>query len=227
MEHKAFTHRAQGGILRAIQTPVGVFPVSPSPATQKDITTLQAIWDTGATNTSIAIESAIKLNLPIFSYTQVSTGAGIVEKAPVYLVNVLLPNNVIIPNVPATGLTLNSCEMLIGMDIITLGDFAITNHNGNTVCSFRLPSNKEIDFIPETEMYNSRLRSGVGSSRKNLPKKKPRKKRQFCYNLLMAIKKKRETLNKIDLSFDDAMKKISSVPSPKKKKQPVAAVKVI
>ena len=36
--------------------------------------------------------------------------------------------------------------MLIGMDIITLGDFAITNLNGQTVMSFRLPSSGRIDF---------------------------------------------------------------------------------
>lgn len=178
MEHKAFTHRSAGGILRVIQTTVGVFPVAPDPVEQKDITALQAIWDTGATNTSISNAVAASLKLPIVSYTQVSTAAGVVDDAPVYLVNVLLPNNVIVPNVQATGSTLNGCDMLIGMDIITLGDFAITNCGGNTVCSFRFPSNKEIDFIPEADRHNLKLRSGVGISKKNLPKKKPRKNKK-------------------------------------------------
>lgn len=175
MEHKAFTHRSQGGILRVIQTAVGVFPVSPNPVEQKDITTLQAIWDTGATNSSISNRMAIDLKLPIVSYTQVSTAAGVIDDAPVYLVNVLLPNNVIIPNVQVTGSTLNGCDMLIGMDIITLGDFAITNHEGNTVCSFRLPSNTEIDFVPESDQHNLKLRFGFSQSRRQSSKKrKPR-----------------------------------------------------
>ncbi|MBI3139488.1 MAG: SEC-C domain-containing protein [Sphingobacteriales bacterium] len=33
------------------------------------------------------------------------------------------------------------------MDIITLGDFSITNHNGDTCMSFRLPSSHEIDYV--------------------------------------------------------------------------------
>lgn len=37
-------------------------------------------------------------------------------------------------------------DLLIGMDIISLGDFAITNVNGKTTFSFRLPSTSIIDF---------------------------------------------------------------------------------
>jgi uncharacterized protein YchJ len=33
------------------------------------------------------------------------------------------------------------------MDIINLGDFAITNYGGNTVMSFRVPSIQEINFV--------------------------------------------------------------------------------
>jgi len=36
---------------------------------------------------------------------------------------------------------------LIGMDVITLGDFSITNHNGITCMSFRVPSSHEIDYV--------------------------------------------------------------------------------
>ncbi len=39
--------------------------------------------------------------------------------------------------------------VLIGMDIIGLGDFAISNHGGKTVFTFRAPSSKVIDFITE------------------------------------------------------------------------------
>jgi len=177
VEHKAFTHRANGNLLRVIQTVAGVFAVSPDPHKQTGITTLSAIWDTGATNTTISEQMADNLKLAVVSYTPVSTAAGIIDKAPVYLLNVVLPNNVIIPNVQVTGAKLNGCDMLIGMDIITLGDFAITNHNGNTVCSFRLPSSEEIDFIPAANRHNMRLKSAVGTSKKNLPKKKSRKRR--------------------------------------------------
>jgi len=39
--------------------------------------------------------------------------------------------------------------MLIGMDVICKGDFAITNFQGNTTFSFRMPSMYEIDFVAE------------------------------------------------------------------------------
>ncbi len=39
--------------------------------------------------------------------------------------------------------------MLIGMDIISRGDFAVTNKDGKTTFSFRLPSVAKIDFVKE------------------------------------------------------------------------------
>ena len=41
----------------------------------------------------------------------------------------------------------NSVGMLIGMNIVTLGDFAITNYQGNTTMTFRVPSLQKIDFV--------------------------------------------------------------------------------
>jgi preprotein translocase subunit SecA len=39
--------------------------------------------------------------------------------------------------------------MLIGMDIIARGDFAVTNYDGKTVFSFRMPSVEQIDFVEQ------------------------------------------------------------------------------
>jgi hypothetical protein len=36
------------------------------------------------------------------------------------------------------------------MDIISMGDFAVTNFSGVTQFSFRVPSMEAIDFVPET-----------------------------------------------------------------------------
>ena len=44
---------------------------------------------------------------------------------------------------------LNGCEVLIGMDIITVGDFVVTNRNGKTVFSFQTPSTHEYDFVKQ------------------------------------------------------------------------------
>jgi len=40
-------------------------------------------------------------------------------------------------------------DVLIGMDVITLGDFAISNYQDRTVFSFRYPSIGCIDFAKE------------------------------------------------------------------------------
>lgn len=40
-------------------------------------------------------------------------------------------------------------DLLIGMDVISQGDMSITNFNGNTVMSFRVPSKVEVDFVSQ------------------------------------------------------------------------------
>ena len=40
-------------------------------------------------------------------------------------------------------------DVLIGMDIISRGDFAITHPGGRTKFSFRVPSQADIDFVEE------------------------------------------------------------------------------
>ena len=42
-------------------------------------------------------------------------------------------------------------DVVIGMDVICNGDFAITNQDDKTTFSFRIPSEVEIDFAVQTE----------------------------------------------------------------------------
>ena len=67
--------------------------------------------------------------------------------AETYLVNIYLPNGVAISNVHVTKAELIGADILIGMDIINQSDFAVTNFNGNTMFSFRMPSKAHIDFV--------------------------------------------------------------------------------
>lgn len=77
-----------------------------------------------------------------------------------YLVNVYLPNMVAIP-----GLVVSEFEeiaqfgMIIGMDVIALGDFSITNHGNETWASFRVPSVDHIDYVADA---NRATFAGVG-----------------------------------------------------------------
>jgi hypothetical protein len=64
-----------------------------------------------------------------------------------YLVNVYLPNEIGIIGVNVTeGILGGDVEMLIGMDIISMGDFSVTNVGGKSCFSFRIPSIKEIVY---------------------------------------------------------------------------------
>lgn len=128
-----------------IKTPV----VLKNPFNGKYIKTL-AIWDTGATNSVITQSSASLLELKPVSKAVVNGVHG-EKEVNVYYVNVTLNNDKITINTPVTECSELSPDhkigFLIGMDIITRGDFAITNFEGKTVMSFRVPSLQKIDFV--------------------------------------------------------------------------------
>ena len=60
---------------------------------------------------------------------------------PMYMVDMTLPNGRCIEDIMVSGLNLNVCDALIGMDIITQGDFHLTN-DGSTVFRFNIPPEK-------------------------------------------------------------------------------------
>ncbi len=118
-----------------------------------------AIWDTGATNTVITARIAKDCGLRPISMTKVYHPGGETENANVYLVNIRLPNKVEVYNLRVTeGILRGQADVLVGMDIIGSGDFAVTNHNGKTVFSFRIPSIERIDFVKQLSKKNKPIR---------------------------------------------------------------------
>jgi predicted aspartyl protease len=108
---------------------------------------LRALWDTGATNSLIRPEIASQLRLQSLGKILMTTPTEKDVPSNVYAVNLYLPNHTVIPKIQVSEGIPNNCDMLIGMDVINLGDFAVTNHNGHTTFSFRMPSMAEIDFV--------------------------------------------------------------------------------
>lgn len=82
--------------------------------------------------------------------TQVHGVSGVVN-SNTYLINISLPNHVVIQSITVTEGQLTGADVLIGMDIISLGDFIITNCNGQTVMSFRMPSAEPVDFVKQIQ----------------------------------------------------------------------------
>jgi len=138
MMHNAITYRFNGPA-RKIITPICVSIPNGNPLE------IVAVWDTGATCSVITVDVARRLNLCSEGATVVSgvTGSQTVDT---YLVTVTLPNGFskdifVVSCTEAIG-----CDVLIGMDIISIVDFAITSGSHGTTFSFRTPHGNEIDF---------------------------------------------------------------------------------
>ena len=150
-----FTLQSNGGLLREIKSDCFIFEafdpqgLSQSQISQKKSLKCTALWDTGATNTVITKNVAHSLNLPITGMAMVNHAGGM-SQVPKHVVNIMLPNNVGIPFTEVTEGDLKGCDVLIGMDIITKGDFAITNVGGKTTFSFRIPSIETIDYCNQS-----------------------------------------------------------------------------
>lgn len=112
------------------------------------------IWDTGATNSCISSSLAAALGLKPVQRASVRGVHGS-EEVNVYYITIVLPHRDIRLSIPVTECKELSEDgsvcALIGMDVITKGDFCITNTGGQTVMSFRYPSIEKIDFVAEIE----------------------------------------------------------------------------
>ena len=146
------------------------YPFPPNnPPSQQKIAGFKAIWDTGASGTAITSNVVASLNLKPIRKATVNHADGQSEQ-DVYLVSLFLPNYVVVPSVSVTEAKLsNGIDLLIGMDIIGMGDFAVTNHNNKTTFSLRIPSFREIDFVKEHNDFSKTGRNGLcpcGSGKK-------------------------------------------------------------
>lgn len=157
----SFTMRANRGRLKELMTEcLVVQPHRPEKTTAQQLKTLKSIkcaclWDTGASSSCISKRVASELELAQTGMARTYTAAGPAD-TKTYVVNIHLPNHVQIPMVMVSEAELNGFDVLIGMDIITLGDFSITNVGQNTVFSFRIPSSETIDYV---EQENQNLKN--------------------------------------------------------------------
>jgi hypothetical protein len=106
-----------------------------------------ALWDTGASMSAITLEIQSKLKASPVSKRFIS-GIHEAKIVDVVLVKVELPNSVIKKSIEVVVCNIPSnFDVILGMDIISLGDFAISNGNGHTLLSFATPPFQEkIDF---------------------------------------------------------------------------------
>jgi predicted aspartyl protease len=122
-------------------------PINPQNCGAKEFL---AIWDTGATGTAVNQSVIDECGLKQIGVVEVHT-ANEKRNSPVYLASIFLPNHVFIPFLRVHEATIKGADVLIGMDIITRGDFTVTNKDGKTVFSFRIPSTECIDFVKQSQ----------------------------------------------------------------------------
>lgn len=168
MPVSALTVKSNAGLLNQLTSIVEINV--PNTTTKNQY---KAIWDTGASGT--VITQVIVDNLGL-----IPTGMSIVHTANgqarqnTYIIDISLSDGISIKDVTVTCATAFSggCCVLIGMDIISQGDFSITNLNGITCMSFRKPSLHEIDFCKNPNM---KANSNPNRGNNNIAPKKKRK----------------------------------------------------
>lgn len=149
---KAFTSRNNGIVDKLVNRIIISFG-------EKHLS-LIALWDTGAMSSCISHQAASALGLTPLGFGIIQTPSSR-DIVPVYLIDVILPNNVLVKNLRVMGSKIGDQKIkvqekgdikelplgcLLGMDIIRLGDFCISNYQGKTSFSFRIPSLSETDY---------------------------------------------------------------------------------
>lgn len=156
----AFTVKGNG-LLRELKTAANVRPaqsVFATPGGNFPSAEVEALWDTGATSSAASPALVAKLGLQPIGRATVCA-AGNKYESDVYFIDVLLPNKVVVHDVRVTRAdTIEGFDLLIGMDIILLGDTAITNAGGQTVFSFRYPpATHHVDYVQQVNQANTQV----------------------------------------------------------------------
>ena len=123
-------------VIRAIVTDIGLtVGMSGSVA---EVVTCRALGDTGAIYSVISRPLAERLGLLPINTERAYTAQEVYE-AFIYRPDVMLPNNVVMKGLHIGDGEFQDYDFLIGMDVISLGDFHLTN-DGKTVFKCAIPS---------------------------------------------------------------------------------------
>jgi len=129
----------------------------------------KAIWDTGATNSVITSKVVTECGLKPVSRVIVHTAGGDAE-CLVYFVWIRLPNQAGFPQVRVTEATIaDGIDMLIGMDLISGGDFAVTTSDGKTTLTYCHPSCRRLDFVEEANAAKAQSAEPYPNAGRNAP----------------------------------------------------------
>jgi hypothetical protein len=158
IEHRAFIIEYER-LTNEISTPVQLEPIY---TTDKRLlgtqTEIEALWDTGAAMTCVkpSLRDRLKLRQSELVEPITMSGIGGDVEADGTLVSIWLAFNFGIELCPVYIADFpGDQELLIGMDIIGMGDFAVCNADGKTSFSFAMPPFPDrIDFADKANAFN-------------------------------------------------------------------------
>jgi hypothetical protein len=168
IKHHAFTTR-YNGLTSTIITDISIQePLSGNELKEG----IKALWDTGATGSVISKNIVKQLGL-IPTGKTLASGIHSTIEVNTYIINVILPNGVRVQDVRVTeSSNFDHFDVLVGMNIIALGDFAFTNKNSKSFFSFRVPSVEHIDFVPISIDHNLKANGLNRKQRRNAKKRR-------------------------------------------------------
>ena len=102
-----------------------------------------ALWDTGATTTIISSRVVKQLGLEPFLEAGIS-GIGGTSDVNTYLVHVSIPTGDTYTYLEVMESDFEDYDVIIGMDIISTGDFCFTNADECSHFSFRYPAKEHV-----------------------------------------------------------------------------------
>lgn len=148
--NRSFTVKTEDGLLTALGTPCHVSqafnPANGTPEYPR--VEFNALWDTGAVKSVITQRVVEACGLkPIRAIKSVLLqGVNGLEKSEAYVVNIYLPSKITAHEFTVVSKDPGDVwwDVLIGMDIISTGDFSVRNVNGKTEWSFSFPLRPEI-----------------------------------------------------------------------------------
>jgi Aspartyl protease. len=108
---------------------------------------VKALWDTGSSDSVISSDLAKRLGLHSVGKAKINS-SGSTYQSGLYEVVLLLDEKetINLHVMESHQLDKSGIDMLIGLDVICLGDFALSTYDGTICLSFRMPSKGLINF---------------------------------------------------------------------------------
>lgn len=140
--NRSFTVKSESGLLQRLGTPCSVSqPYDPANGIPEHTRIpFDAMWDTGAAKSVITqrVVDACDLKPIRKGFIQ---GVNGMQKSEAYVVNLYLPSMITVYEIAVVTGNPGDVwwDILIGLDVISQGEFSIKNVNGNTEWSFSIP----------------------------------------------------------------------------------------